>query len=341
MWKVPAANRTSSRGSPLNICSAECEPPHRYSFFDFSIASDIPLPELPGIEDASPSYIVRLESEPLVPPDLSWDRQWRLPSGALQLSVARRGAAHFLRFPGLADFLVDEGGGLIRCGPDPAAPLHMVRHLILDQVLPRIVFHSGRLVVHASAVADEQGVVVFLGQPGSGKSTLAASFHQRGFGLLTDDCLLLEESDGWFRGIPAYPGVRLWADSAEALLPEVEVQDGDGDQGWKKRLRTAAPPDQSPPVRALFVLGTPEEMEVAQAVSVEPVKGAAALTELIRHGFPLDTSDHRSVEEQFVESGAVLRAMPLFRLTYPRGHDWLPEVREAICASWRAAVDTR
>ncbi len=51
-----------------------------------------------------------------------------------------------------------------------------LQHLLFDQILPRLIAHAGRLVLHASAVGASAGAILFLGGTGQGKSTLAASF---------------------------------------------------------------------------------------------------------------------------------------------------------------------
>jgi serine kinase of HPr protein (carbohydrate metabolism regulator) len=45
----------------------------------------------------------------------------------------------------------------------------------------------GRLVLHASAVTVDLGVVAFMGGPGWGKSTMAAAMYARGHSIVADD----------------------------------------------------------------------------------------------------------------------------------------------------------
>ena len=56
------------------------------------------------------------------------------------------------------------------------------------------------------------GAVAFLGQSGAGKSTLAASFALDDSAFLTDDALLIEESEGTCMALPSHASVRLWDD---------------------------------------------------------------------------------------------------------------------------------
>lgn len=307
-------------------------PPYLCSYFDFAIASQIPLPELARSENGS-EYLYRVETARLgIPESLPWRRSWLLPSGEVFLSIGSHENDHVLRFPRSADFLVDEDNGVIRFESRPGVSEYFIRHLLLDQVLPRVVSHSGRLVIHAGAVADESGILAFAGQTGSGKSTLSANFHYAGYRLLTDDCLLLEECGGRIHGVPAYPSLRLGEDSATALFPEVEFA-VDDPAWWKQRFPPSADVAAASEVRAVFILGAPEEMAEAQRIVVTPLQRSDAMMELIRHDFPLDTTDRGSVGKQFKNAGAVAQATPMFELVYPWDHTQLPAVRDAVLRS--------
>jgi hypothetical protein len=78
-------------------------------------------------------------------------------------------------------------------GLTPALKAHLVQ-----QVLAR---GDYRLAVHAAALARDGRVLLLPGDAGSGKSTLAAALMARGFSLLGDDTVLLED-DLRVRGLP-------------------------------------------------------------------------------------------------------------------------------------------
>src|SRR5207253_1964784 len=145
-------------------------------------------------------------------------------------------SGYLFHFPELADFRIDAAGRTIRCHPVPGTPLETIRHLFLDQVIPLVLSKRGKLVVHASATLFSEGASAFIGMAGAGKSTLAASLADRGFPLLTDDCLLLEEKGHEFSVIPSYPGVRLWDEASSALFGQVPFSGPVAHYTQKKRL---------------------------------------------------------------------------------------------------------
>jgi hypothetical protein len=69
---------------------------------------------------------------------------------------------------------------------------------LVQRVLAR---EDYRLAVHAAALARGEHVLLLPGDAGSGKSTLAAALMARGFALLGDDTVLLED-DFRVRGLP-------------------------------------------------------------------------------------------------------------------------------------------
>ena len=72
-------------------------------------------------------------------------------------------------------------GGVISCFLHEGSSMQMLRHLLLNQIIPRYLATNGRLILHASAVTLENGkTIAFLGNSGFGKSTLVSSFHRHG-----------------------------------------------------------------------------------------------------------------------------------------------------------------
>ena len=62
-------------------------------------------------------------------------------------------------------------------------------HFLADQVVPRAIAHSGKLVRHAAAVRTGDEAILLLGASGLGKSTLSASFQSAGHCLIGDDAI--------------------------------------------------------------------------------------------------------------------------------------------------------
>ncbi|MBK9316712.1 MAG: hypothetical protein IPM55_21055 [Acidobacteria bacterium] len=198
-----------------------------YRYCDISLGSNIALPELPLSVDNRPEVSFRcLHASSLIPDSPAWIDRHSLSDIDSFLVIEKQESAYLLRHFDLADFIINGQGTEIECRMQKALPEETIRHLLLDQVLPRLLSHQGRLMVHASAVLTSKGIIAFLGDTGWGKSTLAASLVQPGVSLMTDDCLSITEIEGTLFGIPAYTGLRLLPDSLGRLYPDSpEVMD--------------------------------------------------------------------------------------------------------------------
>ena len=166
-----------------------------YRIFNVLIESNIPLPELPEIQAGTPSFFFVLQapsSEAGLQPQ--WIHHWRDHDDQITISCGRIGDADLLRFPDLADFYIARQGTAIECYPAAGTSGESIRHLLLDQVMPRSIAQQGAIVLHASVVLIGGKAVAFLGDSGWGKSTLATSLHEKGYPLLTDDCVSITQS---------------------------------------------------------------------------------------------------------------------------------------------------
>lgn len=306
-----------------------------YRIFDILIESNILIPELPEVEQGEISISFQLSSDTF--PDesqLKWYHHWRLPDGEITISCARLREDYFLRFPELADFLISTNGNQIGCFAMLGVSDESIRHLLVDQVIPRVVAHQGSIVLHASAIEIDGGVIAFLGESGWGKSTLATSFYEQGYPLLTDDCLLLKPEEGKIVAIPSYAGSRLWSDSLEAVVNDKSSVHPVAHYSSKMRLIF---PDRLKnkvlqlPLTAIFVLGSPEQSNDLKEIDVEPLKGAEMIMELVKHSFLLDITDMDKITTQFQAFGQVTDSeLPIYRLSYPREHARLANVRNVV-----------
>jgi hypothetical protein len=317
-----------------------------YRIFDFALESDFPLPELEAHPGGEPA--IRFTIDPQSAPEedaLEWLHEWTLADGQVTISSARHAGGYLLRFPGLADFLVTDNGREIAC-PAGGCPASTIRHLLLDQVIPRVVGHRGRLVAHAGCVELEDGrAVAFLGSTGWGKSTLTAAFVVDGARLVTDDCLLIEVSGTGARCIPSYAGLRLLPGAATEQLAAGQRISEVAHYSAKRRFQAAKGTRHGfLPLAAVFQLNDPAQADTDGEIRIEQLSGATALIALLASAFTLDISDRRAVTRHFETTGSIGAAgLPFFRLNYPREIDRLPEVLEAVrnCGSGTARRSPR
>ena len=246
------------------------------------------------------------------------------------LSLAQVGSRYWLRFPDLADFLLQPDLRHILVAQNAAADDNTLEHLLVDQVLPRYLAHCAQLLVHASAVTISGRHALFIGPSGWGKSTLAGLLQQCGHTVHSDDCVQIHTTNGRHVALPTYPSLRLFSDSLEALYPD--EQDTSPVSSYSEKLRVPfslpAGAQHAPPVDALYLLGNPADG--GETVQICPSSPAQTCQALIGHSFRLDLSDRNGNAAHFARCAAVVNAVPAFRLDYPRDFSQSSALVEAI-----------
>jgi len=94
---------------------------------------------------------------------------------------------------------------------------------LLGPTLGFVLRLRGVTCLHASVVAIGGRAIVLAGPSGFGKSSLAAAFAKRGSPVLGDDVAALADRGDCFAAYPAYPRIRLWPGSVEALFGSPEA----------------------------------------------------------------------------------------------------------------------
>jgi hypothetical protein len=283
-----------------------------------------------------------------------WLLQTSLPDGQPWMWTARHEQGFLLRYVGLADFTVNlRGTEIVLAHAEAVSSRDTLAHLLLDQALPMVLGLRGIPTLHASTVVTPRGVCGFLGPTGAGKSTLAASFSAAGYAALGDDCLAIKENDGGFFAIPAYPGLRLWTDSAESLTTDWSEAPTVAHYTRKRRI-LSAPVIKNFPARLerLLVIyclaretsgnGLDEAPEVATEPArepapepvrepmIEPQRANEGFLQLLSASFMLDITDRAVLTRNLRFIERLLVAVPVRRLRIPDGFSSLPKVREAV-----------
>lgn len=308
-----------------------------YIFCNQILASTIYLSELTSVANSAPNLEFNLEKQRKQMANLPWLHHWDTPVGGKSISYSQIEDMHLLRFPSLADFVISSAAKQITCYPTPDTPIETLRHLLLDQVLPRCLAHQGMLMLHASAVALEHGVVLFLGSTGEGKSTLAGYFHQSGAQAISDDCVRLLDDQGSVEVIPSYGGLRLWQDARQFLFPEMQDSSPVAHYSSKQRLLLEA--DQPPtlekiqpayPILAVIVLSSTSENSDAAPVRLESIPRRQAFIEAMQQTFLLDVTDRQRYTRLMQSLGEIVLKLRFLKLTLPHRFDALPQARQLI-----------
>ena len=219
----------------------------------------------------------------------------------------------------------------------PAVPKSTRDHFLSDQVIPRVLAHEGRLVLHGAAVRLGDRAIVILGNSGRGKSTLAASFGQHGATLLGDDAAMIDWRDEQPFVTAVYPSLRLLPNSLGALFSERPATSAVAPYTPKRRLDVAGGvgAGEGPcRVGAIFAIAP---QAAGSAIECRPLSIAEACMALIDNSFALDPSDVDRARAKLREASRLAGAVPAFAIAYPRDYMRLPDVRAAMVAQLNKA----
>lgn len=291
----------------------------------------VELPTLQPLPSMNPDItIIPVAAPPPEPSSSDWIHHWPDDSGAMSLGRYGGGDDFLLRFPGLADFVIFEDGRTIGAWPAPETGAETLRHIVLDQVLPRVLAQQGKLVLHAGAVRVDREAIAFIGETGRGKSTLTASFHAAGHPLLSDDGIVLTEREGTALAQPTYSGLRLWPEAVAGLFARAPDVAPMAHYSTKQRVITKEAAQSTPlPLAAVYVLES-EAQRAAESISLSQLSRREACMAIIKNSFQLDVTDRRRAIGLLNVASEVAQHLPVFSLAFPRNFAVLPAVREVI-----------
>jgi hypothetical protein len=302
-----------------------------YGAYGAVLSSTVLLPELPTHGHADPDLFVTSANAIAIDEKWRWVEPPDKPSESW-LAVATGPAGYRLLFDGGGEFVFSMSERRITALTG-SADLATTRHLLIDQVVPLVLAHAGRLVLHASSIETSIGAVALMGPAGAGKSTLTTSFAVNGARVLADDALVVGKRGGDWLAFPAYAGVRIWPDVIATART-----DGDpprvAPDTEKRRLGPAEGLSfcrEPVPMRRIYVL----DLEEVDRITLVPLSGRDALMAVVAHTFTLDASDTSRAADQLDRAHALCCDVSVKRLQYPRHFDMLADVREVILADAR------
>ncbi len=263
--------------------------------------------------------------------DLPFNR-WGCQQEAHYVEFRRRADGYVVSFNRLATFFISRHSTNICCWPDKGTTNAELEHLHRQTVVPLASSLQGRLVLHAGAVQFGSRSICFAGDPGAGKSTLTAYLAANGRPFLADDSVEITLGIGGAHfAQPGVAAVRLWQDSADAILAANER--GAAVLGFTDKLRIERSDHlrhsrTATAVKAICFLR--KEPPEASGLHLKGITASEALLELGKHSFWLDSSDHDSSAKLFEKRANLVAAVPCFWMSYPRQYNYLPQVHELL-----------
>ncbi|HLO78662.1 MAG TPA: serine kinase [Magnetospirillum sp.] len=241
-----------------------------YLLCGWRVRSEVPLPEVcPWAgDDRQPDITVRLGCAPALdrPVDVS-----------PYLQIGRDGDCR-LSIETVGSFLVRHGREVV-IEPAAASTAPEIRLLLLGTVLGLLSHQRGLCPLHASCVRVGDAALAFAGPSGAGKSTFATMLAQRGYALMADDvCVVDPHAAGGPVVLPAFPRVKLWQDSLDALSIGTAGLDRNRPSQRKYHYTLTQPGGfaaEPVPLRAVYLL---DDTRSPQAEEIEYASGFEAIS---------------------------------------------------------------
>ncbi len=264
----------------------------------------------------------------------SYISPYKTKNGKSVLLAFQRPDSDVLHFPNTADFYLT--ADRILCYQLHQTKDYEIERWLVGTVLSLWLELKGVPVLHASSVVIEGKAVAFLATNLAGKSSLAAALMLRGYPLLTDDALALECGDSHCVGRPGYPRIRLWPDQAKHFLGHFEDLELIHPDASKRNVPIGPDGigvfcDKSMPVGCIYIPRRKEPQEKRGSVEILSVSPRDAFIELVRYSFTTRILSKFGLQGERMQSlTQIVLQVPIRRLQYPSGLQFLPQVCETI-----------
>ncbi len=293
-----------------------------YTYCGRSIKSDLLFPELHAHIGSDEEIFSLVRSERYREySEECWFHSWQDEEELTWIRFGRDDAKFFFQVREIAHFEFDVNEKVLSFSPCEDVPEVTIRHVLLHQIFPVILsLNPEILILHASAVSMEDGVVAFLGRAGEGKSTVAAKLCRAGYPLVTDDVLLIEAHEGELRAVPSYPGIRLSTSTlteefACSLETEISAHYADKERVLieENQLRFETRPKK---LRQLFVLESPRS---ASSFEITDLQWPSVVPRLGPYVFQLDPFADEQQRAEFEFLNCLASDTPVARLCLMEG----------------------
>ena len=199
---------------------------YRCSIYGLGVVTNRIIPGVPASTIASEDLRISFGSLPVWLHELNaaqgeacYVADYKSECGEPALRVFRLLEGKYYRFyyADQTQFVIDRTGSEVWAEWSPPLTLEDTATYLLGPVLGFVMLLRGIVCLHASAIAIGNQAIALLGPAGSGKSTTAAAFAERGYSVLAEDVVTLDDRRDRFLVRPGYPCIRLWPPAVKAL----------------------------------------------------------------------------------------------------------------------------
>ena len=302
-------------------------PLSNYCFWGVALESEVKLDAAPSTHNERTTLKLSIAQSCSVVPNGRRLLLW--PDDDPVLEVSDFDGGLLFRYFDRADFCFKSASLEVHATPELDLPVTTFSQLLLGQVIPMALSELGRLVVHAAGAILPAGLVGFLGPSGTGKSTLLTALTVAGHRAFADDYIVMDSCSGGYVASPGPRSIRLHTDSISQVSGRHASSASDSTSG-KKQIQppgqdwanaTAAP-------RRFFALDPQDDPSCP--ILVERLETSAAHLALMRNTLRLRREQRSTQVSEFEQLTSLLAQAPVYRLTYPKRFDRLPEVVDCV-----------
>ena len=228
-------------------------------------------------------------------------------------------------------FTMAPDGSWIECYPFDGAGKEDIELWLFGLILSFVLQNRGIYTLHAAAVNCDGRAIAFLGMNGYGKTTLAYSFLKEGASLITDDVLPIVQYKSGIFALPACPSMNLWAEtlSAFSAIKKRKREAREGKHRYSAQILDVRFCRSKVPLRAIYLL-EPTAKEASKEVEITPVSRAQAMIDLLAYTRANSMIGLLEQKELIKTYATLLEKVPVRRLRYSRGFEFLPQIYNAI-----------
>lgn len=306
---------------------------YRCSIYGLGVVSNSPIPGVPLSTTASEDIRISFGSLPEwlhevsdTQIETSYIADYKSECGEPALRVFRMRDGEYYRFcyADQTEFVVDKSGTEVWAEWREPLTVEDTTTYLLGPVMGFVMLLRGVVCLHASAIAIGDEAIALLGPAGSGKSTTAAAFAERGYRVLAEDVVTLDDRGDYFLVRPGYPCIRLWPAAVKALygsethLPRLTPN-------WDKCYLDLSDNFQKEPLRLAAIYQLGERCHDAVAPFVHALDRAEGLMSLVANTYATKLMDKQMRAREFELLARVLHNVPVRRVT---PHSDIAQVRE-------------
>jgi hypothetical protein len=311
------------------------------SIYGLDVLANRPIPTVPHSTIANadvrvsfgvlPEWIESLQPDQI---ETTYVADYTDQCGNPALKFSKLHGGDFFRFSYAdnTEFVVDHHGREIWAKWPESLTLEDTATYLLGPVMGFVLLLRGLVCLHASAIVVGEEAIAIVGPAGAGKSTTAAAFAARGFSVLAEDVVTLDDLGNSFVVRPAYPCIRLWPASAATLygsasaLPPLTPN-------WDKcyvdlTQQNGRFENQPRTLAAIYLLD--QRRDEPNAPFVEPLDRTESLIALIANTYATKLMDKKMRAREFELLGRVVANVPLWRVTPHTDAHRLPQLCDQI-----------